>query len=196
MQGDVGAPCRFVDGLDRVVSFARAFPSDALFRRGSCAATDQDDALGDHEGRVETDAELADQLGGFGGVAAQTLKELTRPGLRDRADVIDRVLPRQSHPVVRYRERACGRIVTHMNAELRIVLDQGAVGHALEPQFVTGVGRVRDEFAKKDLLVAVQGVDHQMQELRDLGLESECFLRGGDRHIVDPSRCCVGRFLR
>src|SRR5262249_11144643 len=41
----------------------------------------------------------------------------------------------------------------------------------LEPHLVERVGRVRDQLAKENVLVRVEGVDHQVQQLADLGLE-------------------------
>ena len=49
-------------------------------------------------------------------------------------------------------------------------------GERLEAQLVGGVGGVRDQLAQEDLLVAVQGVDHEVQQLLHLGLEAEGFL--------------------
>src|SRR3712207_6864316 len=47
----------------------------------------------------------------------------------------------------------------------------------LETQLVSGVGRVGYELPQKDLLVAVQGMDHQLQQLFDFSLESEGLAR-------------------
>jgi len=102
--------------------------------------------------------------------------------------VIDDFLPRQADAVVGHRKRPRSPIVAHTYAELRIALNERAVGQALEPQLVAGIGCVRDELAQKDLLVAVQGVDHQMQELLDFGLKTERFFRRCDGHVVDPSQ--------
>ena len=74
--------------------------------------------------------------------------------------------------------RACA-VVARRESQIRIVLEQRRVGDRLEPQLVAGVGGVRDQLAQENLLVAVQGVDHQVQELFDLGLEAERFLGGG-----------------
>ena len=49
------------------------------------------------------------------------------------------------------------------------------VAHRLEPQLVGGVRSVRRELAQEDLLVAVERMDHQVEELLDLRLEPECF---------------------
>ncbi len=57
-----------------------------------------------------------------------------------------------------------------------IGLEQAGIVERLEAQLVAGVGGVGNQFAQEDLLVAVQGVDHQVQQLLDLGLEAEGFL--------------------
>ena len=67
------------------------------------------------------------------------------------------------------------RVVADADLQLRVVLEQRAVGDRFEAQLVAGVRRVRDQLAQEDLLVAVQGVDHQVEELLDLGLEAEGF---------------------
>ena len=56
-----------------------------------------------------------------------------------------------------------------------VVLEQRGVGERLEAQLVAGVRGVGDQLAQEDLLVAVQRVDHQVEELLDLGLEAEGF---------------------
>ena len=39
----------------------------------------------------------------------------------------------------------------------------------------TYIRRVTDEFTKKDLLVAIKGVDNETKELINLSLEGKCF---------------------
>jgi hypothetical protein len=47
----------------------------------------------------------------------------------------------------------------------------------LVAQLVAGIGGVRDELPEKDLLVRIDGVHHQVQETRHLGLEGVTVLR-------------------
>ena len=69
--------------------------------------------------------------------------------------------------------------------------NSAGVGQRLEAQLVAGVGGVRDQLAQEDLLVAVQGVDHQVQQLLDFGLEAQCFLGGGFAHVrCSPVNFC------
>ena len=69
-----------------------------------------------------------------------------------------------------------------------VVFEQRRVGDRLEPQLVAGVRGVRDELAQEDLLVAVERMDHQVEELLDLRLEPECFACRGGVHDVIVSR--------
>ena len=70
------------------------------------------------------------------------------------------------------------------NADLQVgvILEQSGIGQRLETQPVAGVGRVRYQFPQENFLVAVQGVDHQLQQLFDFGLEAQCLAGGGFGH--------------
>ena len=105
-------------------------PSPALSHRTPSSAArparrvDERHLVGDDEGRVEADAELADELRVLGGVSAETLEELARAGLGDGADVLDDFLPRQADAVVGDGDRARGLVVAHPNPRDWIVLEQ------------------------------------------------------------------------
>ena len=75
--------------LEGIVAPSRAFPPDAVLGRQTGAAGHQRHPLGDDEGRIEADAELADQLGIFCLVTGQLLKKLLRSRLGNRTDVLD-----------------------------------------------------------------------------------------------------------
>jgi hypothetical protein len=47
-----------------------------------------------------------------------------------------------------------------------------------ELEFLAGVGRVGDQLADEDLFVGVKGMDNEIEQLRDFGLESVFFDRG------------------
>jgi hypothetical protein len=67
-----------------------------------------------------------------------------------------------------------------------LALVQRGVRERFEPQLVGGVRAVRDQLPEENLLVAVQGVDHQREQLLDLGLESERLAGGGLDHAKLP----------
>ena len=59
---DVGAARRLGDGLDGVVALAGALPAHAVLGAEAGAARHERHPVGDDEGRIEADAELADQV--------------------------------------------------------------------------------------------------------------------------------------
>jgi hypothetical protein len=58
--------------------------------------------------------------------------------------------------------------------------NRAGVVQGLEAQLVAGVGRVGNQLPEEDLAVGIQRVDHQLQQLLDLGLEAEGFFGCGD----------------
>ena len=176
VQDDVGPAASLLDRFDRVAALSRALPADAVLGGQAGAPRDQGHPVGDDEGGIEADAELSDEVRILGPVGGQLGEELASPRLGDGADVVDDVLTRHADAVVGHRDRARRRVVADADAKLRVVLEERVVAHRLEPQLVGGIRSIRDELAQENLLVAVQGVNHQVQELRDLGLEAEGFL--------------------
>ena len=134
------------------------------------AAAGHFDAVGDHEGGIEADTELADQAGPFLGLG-QVLRKALVP---ERATV-----PRLSisswrsmpMPVSAIVERA-GCLVGHeADRELVGAGQEIGLGDRLVAQLVAGVGGVGDELAQEDVRLGVDRVNHQVQELGDLRLE-------------------------
>src|SRR3546814_14084234 len=81
-----------------------------LLRLSGLAARDLD-RVGDHEGRIEADAELADERHVLARVATELFQE--RPGSRtgDRAEILDQIAAVHADPVeigrATCRERGC-----------------------------------------------------------------------------------------
>ncbi len=166
------------------------------------AAGEHRHAVGDDERRVEPDAELADQLRVPGLVARELAEELPRARPRDRAQVFDHLLSRHADPVVAHADRACLAVEPQADRELGVALVVLRPVDRLETQLVARVRGVGDQFAQEDLAVAVQRVDHQLQQLLDFGLKAECFLHvhgveickgGGHGRAMRPS-AISGRF--
>ncbi len=76
-----------------------------------------------------------------------------------------------------------------------VVFEQRGVGDRLEPQLVGGVRGVRHELAQEDFLIAVERMDHQVEELLDLRLEPECFACRCSIH-ADIVATAAGRLAR
>ena len=173
MQRDVGAARCLVDHLDGVVALAAGFPAHGLVGFDAGAAGNHRDLVGNDEGRVETDAELADQVGILGLVAGQRREEFAGAGLGDGAQVLDRLVARQADAVVGNGDGARRLVEGNANLQIAVIAIQGAVVQRLETQLVAGVGSVGNQLAQENLLVAVQGVNHQLQQLLYFGLETQ-----------------------
>ena len=171
VQRDLGAARRLRDPLDGVLALAPALPADGVTGRQPGPPRGQGDAVGHDERRVEAHAELADEPGVLRLVAGELLDELARARLGDGPDVGDHLLVRHPDAVVGDRDGAGLGVELDAEGQLRVVVEQGGVGEGLEAQLVAGIRGVRDQLAQEDLLVRVQGVDHQVEQLSGLGLE-------------------------
>ena len=178
VQRDVGTARGLVDHLDGVVALAAGFPAHRLVGFDAGAAGNHRHLVGDDEGGIETDAELADQVGILGLVAGQRREEFAGAGLGDGAEVLDGFIARQADAVVGNGDGARGLVEGDANLEIAIVAIQRAVVQRLEAQLVAGVGGVGNQLAQENLLVAVQGVDHQLQQLLYFSLETQGFAIG------------------
>src|SRR5690606_3310178 len=145
------------------------------------APGEDDDPLRHHEGRVEAHAELADELGVARLVARQLAEELASAGTRDGAEIRYRLLAAHSDAIVDDTDRARVAIMVDPDRKLRVGAQQLGRVERLEAELVAGVGRIRDQLPQEDLAIAVQRVDHQVQELPDLGLEAQGLLFGRAR---------------
>jgi hypothetical protein len=84
------------------------------------ATSVQADAICNDECRIKTYSELADQLGVFGLVAAEALKELPRPGFGDSADIGNHLVAVHANTVVSHGNGASLGIEVHLNLELAV----------------------------------------------------------------------------
>ncbi len=173
VQRDLGAAVGLLRHFDGELAAAVRLPAHALVRLLARAAGEHRHLVGDDERRVEADAELADQVRVLLLVAGQLREELARAGLGDRAEVGDHLVAAHADAVVRDAQRSRRRVVVDADLQLEIALEQRFVVQRLEAQLVAGVGGVGDQLPQEDLAVRVQRVDHQLQQLSDLGLEAQ-----------------------
>ena len=171
-QDHVGAAAFLRHCFARVGAAPVALPPDRLVRTGLRGARDHRHLVRHDEGAVEADTELADQLRSLRLVLREVLEELLGPGLRDRPEVLVRFLKRHPDAVIRDRESARLLVRLHADPEEGIVLCEGGVLDREEPELVHRVGRVRDQFAKEDLLVRIKRIREKLEELRHFGLEA------------------------
>ena len=184
MQDDLGAARDAVGILlagrrDFKPAAARGRPDEDLI--GAGAAAGDDDALGDHERRVEADAELADQAGAVLGLGEAGEKGFGA-GARDGAEIVDQLLPVHSDAAVDDGKRV--RLLVRRDTDFgRLTVgDQFGRGDRLIAQLVAGIRRVRDQLAQEDIGLRIDRVHHQVQKFGNLGLERLGFGGGGRGH--------------
>ncbi len=106
-------------------------------------------------------------------IARHLFEELAGPGFGNCAEVIDELLAGHANAVVDDGQRACFDVVLDVNGQPGFVTEQLRASERLETQLVSRIGSIRDQLAKKNLRIAVERVDHQLQKLTDLGLETQ-----------------------
>src|SRR5690606_33111562 len=129
--------------LDGELAFAVGAPRDSGFRRLAGLAALDLDPVRDDERRIEADAELADQLRILALIPAQFLDEPLRPGVRDRAELLDDLVASHSDAVIGDRDRLRVAVDRDDDLEIRRLRGKLGTGERLEAQLVVRVGRVR-----------------------------------------------------
>ena len=144
--------------------------SEPALRRGDL------DPVGDHEGGVEADAELADQAGPLLGLGrGQRGAERAGAGTGDGAEIVDQLLPPHADAVVG--DQQCARLLVGNDADLGLGRGrQGAVGQRLETAPVHRIGRVRDQFPQEYLPLGIERMHHEIEQPPDLGAKIMLFL--------------------
>ncbi len=176
VQHDRGAAGRRLDGLQRVLAPAVRLPPDAFGRVQALPAGGQRHPVGHDERGVEAHAELADQRRVLTLVAGQGPQELARPRLGDGPDVLDDLLAAHADAVVGDGDRPRAGVIADPDPQRAVGVGKFGLREQFQAEPVDRVRGVRDQLAQEDLLVAVQRVDHQVQDLDDLRLEAEALL--------------------
>ena len=174
-EGDAGAARRRRfdrDRLDGEGALAVRLPAPGLVAAG--AARDDLDGRRHDEGRIEADAELADQRRSFRASARHAFQEGLGAGARDRAEVLDQLRPAHADAIVGNDELA--RPGGEPDLEVGVAGKQLRLLQGQHAQPFAGIGGVGDQLAEKDVAVRIDRMHHQVQELRDFGLEAAGFL--------------------
>ena len=179
---DVGAVLGALGRLDVVAVDAVGLPGPGLIRADG--AGDDAHLLAHHEGGIEADAELADdvhigevveslRLAGraFGSGLGLGGLELEGIGMGDGAEVLVQFVLGHADAVVGHGDRALIGGKVHRDGQVVAAHSHRRVGEAAEVQLVHRVGRVGDELAQEDLAIGVDGVDHEVEQLLALCLE-------------------------
>ena len=170
---DLRAALRPGNRLKGVFPAAIGLPPHRGFGRQARATRREGYLVRNDEGRIEPDAELPDQVGILLLVAGQPIQELARPGPGDRADIGYYLVAGHPDPVVGNGDGASILVHRDPDLQVRVGFVQRIVGQRFKAKLVCSVRGVGYQLPQEDLLVAVQRVDHQLQELLHLGLESQ-----------------------
>ena len=175
VEGDARAALRRVfkwERRDGEGALAVRRPAPGLV--GSSAAGVDDDLVRHHERRVEADAELADEGGGF--LARLFGRKLVEEGLGagagDGAKPLGQVFAGHANAIVRKGHGLGVGIDRDLDRERRAVLDQLRLGDRFVAELLAGVGRIGDELADENLPVGIDRMDHEVQQARNVGLEA------------------------
>lgn len=171
-----------VDAGNFEFAFTTRRPMHAFAGRKTGATRVHIDLVGDDERAIEAHAELADQVGVLLLVATEVLEEIGGAGLGNRAQVRDRIFAAHADAVVVDGDGARVLVVVDADAQLATAFQQLGLDQGFEAQLIGGVGSIGDQLAQEDFLVRVQRMDHQLQQLLDLGLEAKCLLVGINGH--------------
>ena len=164
---DIRAHSVLPAGFDGIALHAVGLPAPALLI--AVLPGDDGDVVGHHEGRVEANAELADNVAL--GVLIQLLTELEGTAGGDDAQILLQIGIVHADAVVADGEGAGLLIGADGDGEIlplhaHLLIRQGAVA-----QLVDGVGGVGQNLPQEDLLMGVDGVDHQLQQTLGLRLK-------------------------
>ena len=155
---------------------------------GSRTARDHIHLGGDNEARIETDAELADQVD-VALAGLHLLDESLGSGLGDGAEIVDQLLFRHADAGIGDGECLVLLVGRDGDREVGLALEKRGVRDRLVAQLVERVGGVRDQLAQEHVAVGIDRMHHEMEELCHLRLE---LVRGRSRGGVFGRRCVSG----
>ena len=108
----------------------------------------------------------------------------------DGAEVLDQLVAGHADARVGDGQGAGVLVRPDLDADRRVGLVDGRSATRLEEsELLAGIGRVGDEFADEDLAVGVKGMDDDIENLLDLGLERMGF---GLAHVLSLARVNSG----
>ena len=101
------------------------------------------------------------------------LKNVTRPGMGDGAQVFDHLLGGHADAGVLDGQRVGFGVGANADGERQVWIEHVAVGEQLEIQAGEGVGSVGDQLAQEDLALGVEGMDQDIEQLAGFSLKGD-----------------------
>ena len=166
VEDDVGTGSLLLSRLKLIAVSTAGLPLPGLV--GAVSLGDDRHFVSHHEGRVEADTELTDDVDVL---VLVVLLEVEGAGVGDGAEVLLQLFPGHADAVIGDGQGAAVLVAGEQDAEIAFVHADRSVGQALIIQLVDGVRSVGDQLAQENFLVGVDGVDHHVHQLFALGLK-------------------------
>ena len=165
--GAGGVLFRFLDGI-AVRAVGNPLPCLVL----AVLLGDNGDGGSHHKGGIEAHAELTDDVDVL--VLLHGLLEAQGAGFGDGAKILDHFVLRHTDAVIGNGQGAVFGVTGDGDGKFVPVDAHLVVGQRRVGQLIDGVGGVGDDLPKENLLVGINGVDHQVK--KTLGLRFELLL--------------------
>ena len=159
----------------RNFEIARAFGAPQVTLRFASLERQDFDLLCDHEHGVETHTELTDEIDAALVGIFQVLDEVLGAATSDCTQAVDQVFLVHADTVVFDNEALAFLVHRNIDAQLCAHREEAGVRKREETTLVECICCVRNQFAEENFLVAVKGVDHQVQHVANFGLELHLF---------------------
>ena len=154
--------------LDSEAAETVAFPAPAVLL--ASPPREDFDPVRHHEGRIEADAELADQVH-LRFLVAELAEKLGGARMGDGAQVLDQFVAVHPDAAVADLQPPVRRIRPQLDAEVRVSAQQLGLRQRQVAQAVARVGAIGDQLTQKDVAVRVERVGDNVQQTADFGLE-------------------------
>ena len=160
VQDDLGACGVLLGGGHFVAVHTGGLPLPCFIRAISLG--NDGDFIGYHEGRVEADTKLADDIDVL---VLVVLLEIQRTGVSNGAQILLKFLFGHADAVILNGQDAVLLIAGDEDAEIALVHAHRRIGQALIIELIDGIRCVGDQLAQENFLIGVDGVDHHIHQL-------------------------------
>jgi hypothetical protein len=146
---------------------------------------DNGNPIGNKISRIETDTKLSNH--GDISTARKSLHKGLSTGLGDSTKIVDQLLLGHTDTGIPESKGIVGLIGNNPDSEvgLNVQLSTLRVGNGLVPDLIEGIGSIRNQLSKENLLVRIEGVDDQTHQLLDISLKSKVL-----SHFYGWCWCC------
>ena len=120
--------------------------------------------VGDHKRGIKAHAELTDDIRVPGLLGVKLLTEMERAAVGNYAEILLQLLAAHTDAVIADGEGALLGVGRDGDGEVAAAETDALVRQAAVAELVDGVGRVGQKLTQEDLLVGIDGVNHQLQQ--------------------------------